>query len=102
MKYTGKDEVLNALRQNYVVGYYEEKSIKNYFYRVNGYRGEIEEKGYSKWYLEVCSHKNPNEIVMYVVYKTNVDGEIDEILLSRNQSWFSPVYWSQEYPIEFL
>lgn len=33
------------------------------------------------------------KIVMYVVFKTDIEGKINEILLSRNKDWFKPCCW---------
>ncbi len=103
--YSGREEVLNILKHNLLDGSYEQKESKNYFYRMydrfwgmnNGER-EIQERGYNKWYFELCHYGNPNAVVMYILFKTDEDGKIKEILLSRNKDWFHPVYWSPRPP----
>ena len=96
--YSGRDEVLKVLKHNLLDGSYERKREENYFYRMCGYREEMQERGYNKWYLELGYHENPNEVVMYILFKTDEAGLIKELLLSRNKEWFHPVFWSSRNP----
>lgn len=91
--YSGRDEVLKVLKHNLLDGSYERKREENYLYRMCSYKGELQERGYNKWYLELGYHENPHDVVMYILFKTDDDGRIEEILLSRNKEWFHPVYW---------
>lgn len=100
-QYQGKEEVLQVLRRNLLEGSYKEKEIRNYFYKIAGHNGEMEERGYNKWYLGLYHHENPYEVVMYITFKSDRTGKINEILLSRNKEWFKPVHWSFQYPLDF-
>ncbi len=53
----------------------------------------MQERGYNKWYLELARHEAPHEVVMYVVFKTDIEGKINEILFSRNKDCFKACCW---------
>ena len=100
-KYMGKKNVLEALRNNLIIGDYERKEAENYLYRLHGYDSDMENRGYYKWYMELSYHERPHDIAMFVVFKKDIEGKIDEILLSRSTEWFKPVRWSSRYPLMF-
>lgn len=92
-EFVGREEVLKILKRNFLQGDYEKKVGKNYLYRIHGHDGKMQARGYNRWYLKLARHAAPHEIVMYVVFKTDIEGKINEILLSRNKDWFKPCYW---------
>ena len=96
--YSGREEVLTALKHNLLSGSYEKKVKGNYLYRINEDKQELQEIGYNEWCLELCHHEKPHDVVMFVLFKTDDEGRIEEILLSRNKEWFHPVYWYSRNP----
>lgn len=91
--YSGREEVLKVLKHKLLDKSYDQKESGNYLYRMCGYKGEMQERGYNKWYLELGYHEKPHDVVMYILFKTDDEGRINEIFLSRNKEWFHPVYW---------
>lgn len=98
VRYEGKDAVMRALRRRFSEGDYQRKVTENYLYRIDAYRREAEEMGYQKWCLALCRHQKSQDVAMYVLFRTDTEGKICEILLSRNKEWFHPVCWDAECP----
>ena len=75
-EYSGRDEVLKVLKQKLLDKSVDQKEKENYFYIMNGNKREIQEQGYNKWYLVLWRHENPDEVVMYILFKTDEEAQI--------------------------
>ncbi len=91
--YSGREEVLKVLKYKLLDRSYDQKENGNYLYRIDYDNRELQEQGYNEWFLELGYYEKPHDIVMYVLFKTDDEGRINEILLSRNKEWFHPVFW---------
>ena len=107
-RYVGKEEVLDVMRRRLLAGDYKRKEIENYLYRLGDCYGETEGSGYQNLYLSLCHHQNSQDVVMYVLFKTDAEGKISEIFLTRNEmlltkdkARFYPLQWASEFPVEF-
>lgn len=84
LQYTGRERVLEVLRQNLVGKCDIKKGCRDYVYETRS-SSALAGKGYYGWFLEIY-HYEEYECVVCVALKPNAKGKIDEILL--RDKWF--------------
>ena len=82
MQYTGREKVLEILRQNLVGKCDCRKGIYDYIYEIRS-SSTLERKGYHKRFLTIY-HDEDYAYVVHVAIRLNTKGKIDEILLSKD------------------